>query len=513
MNLLEPLRELARRTPEAVALWHPSTGAMTFAEFVARLDLTTTVLTRRHPTLSTPGEWVELPFPQLPQDYLDILVLSSLGCSIAFAPLAQRRLRGVEQEFAFSPPNSGELTYIPAAHLTDWATSLTALALRGPVATDLPLLVLYCLLKGIPVVLPRKYSEHFELQWPDQWRVSTLITSASQISQIFSLTQDALKELQHIVLLGYPDTKEGLALKDLLPALPITLLRADVARGPYAVSSLAQALAFSQRHHEPQLSLLGDLLPGCSISEGVSHSLIRKSGSSPLDSYIKVDGSWVYRTSANPLEFRIQSLFDTGKIFIHKLSSGKFIAIGNLPSDAASKIPSSIAEVSGIYRAKLRFLPSFGDVINRRESIRPSRSLIRWTLFLKERCALTQVLALAAAAALVSSVVYKVTSLSSLLLFLTFAMTLMLAIVLKEQSAYVRDCVVNPCRPLPRGLLSMSEVIAMIWSLRFAILSMLIGFISVLGFIKTAILAIVLMMCLECSYRFSFGRVSDVKSN
>ncbi len=507
MNLLEPLRDLSLRSPEATALWHHSTGTITWSELWARVSFTEAQMAKHHPE----GGWVKVGFPKTPQDYIDLLALLSRDVKIIVSDSSKYRPLDSSSNTWIMYQSGASQISLTKSNLEQWYSAMVELAPQGGVATEIPLCVLLCLVRGISVVLPKKT----EIMLAEEIPIRTLIAYASTVSTLIKDKEDYFSRIARLFIIGHLDTQEGLLLKDLLPNARISFVRGDLIHGPFASLSLEQALAFSQRHGEPQLALLGEPLSGAQFEERSNNLFLLTQAGPPvhLEHYTKYEGEWVYRTSTNDLEFNIQKTLLTGRVFLHKLSSGRQIVVGDIPPQRFQSLKEEFPIVSGFYSSKLKYSPEYGDEIDRRKSLRPLSLPARWRSFIVERCAVVPIIAVSVMATVLVRSLYPKSyiHLGTILSLVAFVMALILAVVLREQSSYVRDCIVNPSRPLPRGLLNMSEIIAAIWSLRFGIWSIALISTIFAGVSGGAALLILALMLLEGAYRLSFGRTPNRK--
>jgi acyl-coenzyme A synthetase/AMP-(fatty) acid ligase/4-hydroxybenzoate polyprenyltransferase len=137
----------------------------------------------------------------------------------------------------------------------------------------------------------------------------------------------------------------------------------------------------------------------------------------------------------------------------------KLLFTENCPKDKG-KVLAALPGIAGVVKSTMRYDKLRTDRIDRRATIRPSLKLKRWHLFLSERANLIGISMIAAGPAFGGFALNdKISNLIlAILSFIFVAAGLVLARIMDECKDFEKDCVINPSRPLPRALLSATEM-------------------------------------------------------
>ena len=143
----------------------------------------------------------------------------------------------------------------------------------------------------------------------------------------------------------------------------------------------------------------------------------------------------------------------------NKYGNAKLLIGENLPKDQ-SKLLARLPGISGLVKARIIYKTQSPDQIDRAATIRPPRTLQRWWNFLNERANPVSI-AVIASGPVFGGFDIGVSASEWLLAMLSFAFVaagLVLARIMDECKDFDKDCRINPTRPLPRGLLTVSEM-------------------------------------------------------
>ncbi|MBM4253918.1 MAG: AMP-binding protein [Deltaproteobacteria bacterium] len=148
------------------------------------------------------------------------------------------------------------------------------------------------------------------------------------------------------------------------------------------------------------------------------------------------------------------------KAFVKATRSGaKLLFTESCPKDR-TKLMSELPEISGVVETTIRYDHRNLDQIDRAATVCPPRALKRWQVFTGERSNLIGIGLIAAGPVFGGFTPHGETRnyLLAALSFVFVAAGLVLARIMDECKDYEKDCVVNPTRPLPRGLLTVGDM-------------------------------------------------------
>jgi acyl-CoA synthetase (AMP-forming)/AMP-acid ligase II/4-hydroxybenzoate polyprenyltransferase len=195
------------------------------------------------------------------------------------------------------------------------------------------------------------------------------------------------------------------------------------------------------------------------------------------DGYLWILGRANQERENFELEQRIYSLIGNSNLFIHENEQQKKILIGEIKDQEKEVILKQFPQINLIIKDKIRRDKRHRSRIDRKASLpklyrgQNMERINKWKTYIKERSPLSALMPLAAMAA-ISSLAFKrefdwkiflISIMANTLIFIQ----LRLADELKD---FEKDKVVNPLRPLPRGLLTTHEVRT---AMKFIILSIL----------------------------------------
>ncbi len=197
---------------------------------------------------------------------------------------------------------------------------------------------------------------------------------------------------------------------------------------------------------------------------------------------IRSDG-WYYAGRSHlpsddfQLEQKLFPLLKHTNAFIARSPAGsRFLVTNRLPQKTVD-ILRRFPEITSIAKLPIARDPRHRTRIDRATTLRPKSKVKRWLMFFHERAALPG-LALVASGPTFGGMDTNGPSSNWLLAALSFIFViaaLVLARLMDECKDYQKDCVVNPGRPLPRGLLKISEARSAIHAMTACMAAMAFG--------------------------------------